>query len=1184
MCYEIFLFELKYRLRRADTYLFFFAILLFSIIAVNFIYEGQEIGQIKLNSSFVVSKTMAICVGFFMIITSMIMGVPIIRDFRYNIQSLIFVNPISKLDYLLGRFAGSFVILILVFSALIWGMVLGDMMPWRDPERLLSFNLTIYFDAYLKVVIPSLFISGGIFFISGALSQKLMVVYTQGLVFFLILIFGLAIENPTISALLDPSGYSAISELTDAWEADHYNSSKIPLGGIFLLNRVIWIGIAVVVLFYGRQKFKFSTTKESKQRPLKVEDHEETNNEYNHLSYSPEFNFRMSLNQLQSQVHFTLLSIFKEWSFWAIVATGVISVLVNSFNIETDYGVDSYPATYLIVDEIKEMSIFFFLLILITFSGELIWRERDLDFDLIYDALPVSSTTSLAGKFIGLLLSYLVLLSSLCAVGILFQVALGYYQFDLMVYFMGVFVEILIFLIHFSVISFLVQSLVNKKFVGHTLTFLFFIVIMAFGIFNIGPKMFQYGSVGLDMYSEMNGYGGSVFPYFIYKFYWLSLGFILFLFSAKLLARGKESSIRRRIKIALQNSTSKTKRTTLCSITLFLVSASYIFYNTYILNTYYSRSTQEQFRAEYERALKPFERLYHPEISDIDLTIDLHPEDRMYFISGSYILVNKSEKPIKDIHVQKYIDEGEIIDTLFLDQNFKIDQTYEKFGHTIYKLEKALLPNEQLHLYFEQSYVSKGFENGGGTSHITGNGTFFTNERLPTVGYVNDYELEDVKSRILYGLEKQKHAASRSDSLALQMTRSNDRGGNIDLKIVISTPVDQTAIVPGRLVHQWIKDDRKYFQYVSDSPMINFFSITSADYEIEKSKWKNDDSGQSEVDLEIYYHKAHAHNVDNMMNGMKKSLDYFSLHFSSYQYAQLKLVEVPRYRSFAQSLPGTITYSEDLGFTMDIREAGVLDMPFFITAHEVAHQWWGMQLAAANVRGRDFILETLAQYSALMVFKKEYGLEKTNQLLKFEVNRYLNGRKADQEDEIALKGSDSKPYIHYSKGIVNMNAFQGLIGEKNVNQALKTFLQEWRFIDGEKIQSRYPTSEDLLLHFKRVTPDRVRHIVEDLFGRVTSWDLSLGHIDIQDKESQRYQSSIEIQVKKWQSKSLIKSKDIWIDVLIKSNDGQKDIQKYKLENGVNSINIITSWRPSSIQIDPNLIYLDKNLENNLVEY
>ena len=143
MWYEIFTFEIKYRLKRPETYLFFLFLFLFSLFGVEFVFQGIELGLVKKNSPLVIAKTMGV------IIVSMMMGIPILRDVQYDMTSLIYVNPVSKKDFLLGRFLGSFVVLIIVFSSVLWGMMLEESKPWTDPQEYLPFNGLYYLQPFV---------------------------------------------------------------------------------------------------------------------------------------------------------------------------------------------------------------------------------------------------------------------------------------------------------------------------------------------------------------------------------------------------------------------------------------------------------------------------------------------------------------------------------------------------------------------------------------------------------------------------------------------------------------------------------------------------------------------------------------------------------------------------------------------------------------------------------------------------------------------------------------------------------------------------------------------------------------------------------------------------------------------------------------------------------------------------
>ena len=198
------------------------------------------------------------------------------------------------------------------------------------------------------------------------------------------------------------------------------------------------------------------------------------------------------------------------------------------------------------------------------------------------------------------------------------------------------------------------------------------------------------------------------------------------------------------------------------------------------------------------------------------------------------------------------------------------------------------------------------------------------------------------------------------------------------------------------------------------------------------------DSVTKDISLEIYYHKGHEYNIESMMKGMKHSFTYFSDNFSPYQFSQMRILEFPRYANFAQSFANTVPFSEGIGFMVKVEEEDDVDVTYFVTAHELAHQWWGHQLFPANVQGSAVLSETLSQYSALMVMKQEYPQEHIKEFLKEELNRYLRGRTTEQKKEMPLSLAENQAYIHYGKGANIMYALQDYIGEDSINCGIGT--------------------------------------------------------------------------------------------------------------------------------------------------
>lgn len=1195
MWFEILKFEIKYRAKRLETYLFFAVVFFFSIISFNFLFEGQNLGLVKENAPVVIARIMAIVSGIFMIITSMVMGVPILRDFEHGMESLIFVNPIKKRDYLLGRFLGSFLVLIFIFSGLIWGIALGGYMPWRDVENLLPFDLWSYLHPFIYIVIPTLFFSGSLFFVSGTLSRNLVVVYTQGVVFFVVFILSSHIDNHLVSSLLEPFSYRTIGYVTEAWSLAERNSLLVPIEGYLLYNRVFWLTIGVVSLVVGYFAFSFNVLRKSVIR--KKVDENEVEVESTQEMIIPKAKISegvlSSIIQLKTHALFYFNSIFKEVSFWSILICGVVIILINSISLGTVFGADSLPKTYLMVEELIESSIFFFLIILVFYSGELIWKERGLKLDLIYDALPFSDLINLAGKFIGLLMIYAVLLMTLVISGMLFQASKGFYDFQLGVYFTGFFMDIFPFLVFYTFASFFIHTIANSKFIGYILMLVFFLSTVAMDILAFGHRLFRFGGTSIGKYSDMNGYGHFLLPHISFLFYWLAFCIALFGVTAAFSIRGTETGISNRWKMSKQRWTKPLTRMVVASLVGFVLMGSFIFYNINILNSYLSQSEKMTYRANYEKTLKQFEKDLQPKMVDVYLEVELYPAERDFTAEGYYILTNDQPEPIKSISVQKWGDKQIKLEYVKFEGETAIDSTYADFDYYIYDLMKPLEEGDSIKMNFKQNFVTSGFVVNNSSIRIVHNGIFLDNQHLPKIGYNDKFELDDVVDRKDFGLGTQEGRSKRSDA---QNSTFKDYGvddNEINLEVIVGTASTQRALAPGNLLKEWKKGDRNYYHFKMSEPMMNLYSINSAKYEVYKDQWGAQSSeDRTPVELEILYHKGHETNLHRMMNAMKSALDYYDREFSPYQYEQLRIVEFPRYIEFAQSFANMIPFSEAIGFILDIDDEEDVDVVFFITAHEVAHQWWGHQVTVSNTQGSLMIIESLAQYSALMVLKNQFPEEKVTQFLKQERETYMRERVTDQHHEQPMALVEGQDYIYYRKGIVNFYALQDYITEDSVNLALSRFIEDWNVVDGEMKEERYPTTLDLLTYFREVTPDSLQYVIKDLFENITMYDFSAEEGSVEELTDGRFTVKLDITADKYTVDSLgiesrVKIND-WIDIGVYSlapNGGDELIylEKHKILGSQTEIEIIVDRKPTRSGIDPLSKLTDKKVEDNVIE-
>lgn len=1204
MLLEIIRFELKYRIKRPATYLYFTILFLLTLAAMtsDFVQIGGAAGQVKINAPVTLANTILIITAFFSMIVSAIMGVGILRDFEHKTHSMLFTTPITKRDYLFGRFIGSFIVLVFVFSGAFFGMTLGFLKSFSDPDRFLPFTLWHYLQPFLLFGITNLFISGTIMFAGGALSRKMLVVYTQGILLLVLYIVALqlssSLEYKDIVAWLDPFGISAFGRQTEYWSIAEKNSQTAQLSGFVLYNRLLWLSIAFISLFVLYKGFAFRVVRQSLRKPKAEAKTIATPIALTNLpKVKLNFGFGATIQHVFKLSIFYFKSLFKEVPFLAVIIAGMLMTFAASLNMNRLYGAYSFPTTYSVIELIQSQFTLFFLIIAVFYTGELVWKEREAKMDLILDALPTQTWIGIISKFFGLVLSYSVLIVMLIFTGILIQTFKGYYNYELGLYFKTMFTDTLAMLIIYTLLGLFVQVMVNNKFIGFATMVIIFIVDGLLQYIDVEHPLFHFGSgMSLGTYSDMNTFGHFVTPFSWMSAYWIMFSVVLLFLAIYFSVRGTETNLKTRYEIGKFRINKTWVGGFVVSIVAVVFLGSFAFYNTNILNEYKNSKQQEEQSVAYEKALKQYKDVELPKITAANLKVDIFPSERNVVAEGYFTLKNKTDKPIKDIHIQKS-DRGNIrTEYLKFSKEVGLKDKFKEFNYEIYTLAKPLQPNETINLNFKMVLETKGFVTQGSNTQVVENGTFFNNQYFPSLGYNEGYELGDDDKRKEYNLpEKERMPAREEEKFHSHNLFGND-ADMIDFEIVLSTSPDQIAIAPGYLQKEWTENDRRYFHYKMDAPMANFYAMQSGRYEVMKDIWKSkaDSNGtQKEVALEIYYHKDHTANLDRMMNGMKDALTYFSENFGEYQHRQLRIIEFPRYQSFAQSFANTVPYSEEIGFMLDMKQDDI-DMNYYVTAHETAHQWWGHQVTEAPVQGSTMLSETLSQYSALMVMKNKYPKEMIQKFLKYELESYLRGRSAERKKELPLDLVEGQQYIHYRKGSLIMFALQDYIGEDKINLALKNYLNKWKFSEGD-----YPTTTDLTNEIKAVTPDSLHYLITDLVESITFYENKTEKATYKKLENDMYEVKLELSSKKTVADSLGKETELplteWIDIGVYGEEPKEAnaegykfapllyLEKHQITEENSTITIKVKGKPVKAGIDPLNKLIDTHPDDNVMK-
>jgi ABC-2 type transport system permease protein len=1160
-------FELKVQVRSP-----LFAILFVLLFALTFalITDDPADGfgastNVKWNSPYVVMMCLLLMSLFGTLTTTAFVVNSIHRDFELNTDALFFSRPVAKWQYMGGRFLGSFLAGMLVFAGVCLATLLGSFAPWIPQEHLGSIELFPYLYSIAILVLPNLLFAGALFFAIAALTRSLMATYASivGTVVFYGVANSLAegMETQTWAGMLDPFGVRAAMIATRYWTVFEKNTQVIPLEGVFLWNRVVWVGVALACLALAYVRFSFTagkgraTRKQIDETPARVA--------VPLPRVRPSFS---SAAQFAAIVKLEAIGTLKSIPFLVMLVCGIALVVGNTF--DGDWLGAPYPVTREMVDVIRTAFAVFALLIAAFYAGDIVWRERTLRLNEVSDAMPVPTWLQWTAKFTSLLLVILstVVLAILTTLAV--QAIDGYYHFEFALYAKSILGLLGTRLALIAGLAFLMQIFLNHKLAG-------LIGIAVWFVFNLLPTMglerlfYRFASTPPYAYSDMNGYGHFVAPLFWTTLYWILFVALMFAVGHLFWIRGTETGLRQRLRIARGRLAKPVAAAIVALAAGFTATGCYIYYNTDVLNTHWSTEELETSAAETEKKYKKYQYTPQPKIVAVKAHVDIHPERRAVFIDGSYLVVNKTGVPIRDVLVNWTWRKLTSIDLSI--PNAKISFDDPGLGYRMYTLAEPLQPGASLTIGFRTAYESKGFVDGRSNTNVVANGTFLNNrDYFPHLGYSSRDELEEERAK--YGLpplERQKPPHDPRGRAENTFARGSDW---LSLDTTVSTSADQIAVAPGDLQREWTANGRRYFHYKTTTPIKGFWSYLSARYAVKRDRWRD-------VAIEIYYHPEHAYNVDRMIFAIKRSLDYFTANFSPYQHRQVRILEFPGYANFAQAFPNTIPYSETLGFVADLR-GDKLDYIFYATAHEVAHQWWGHQIAPANVQGATMLSESMAQYSALMVLDKEFDRPTLRRYLRWELDRYLAGRGKEILREMPLMLVERQDYVHYNKGALAMYALREAMGEERVNRALARFLKDYAFSGPP-----YRAAVDLVQYLRAEARPEEQELITDLFERITLYDNQTREATVTRRADGKYVVKLTVASAKLRSDGIGEPKPVPNNDLMRIavlGEGGKElfVEKCRMTRPVETLEIVVSGKPVRAGIDPFHELIDAHPDDN----
>ncbi len=1208
----IFNHELKYWFKKPSFYvfmaIFFVLALLFSASSAGFFdFLTTSTGSSRIvNSPIGVNgmfSGLALITYFFF---PSIIGVSIYRDYKSNMHSILYSYPFTKANYLLAKFFSSLIMVSLIILVIGIGIFIGYRLPGTNSEIVGGFNIMVYIHSYVVYLLPNILLFGAIVFGVVTFTRNI----AAGFIAVLLLIFiqGLAdgmLANPDNrfwSALFDPFGGQAASYYTRYWTVAEKNELLLPVKGVILYNRLLWLGIAfsIFALVYkffsfSQNAISFSFKKEKGERMIKSNFGGITRVNLPKVKY--DFSFWQNLKTSWKLSNIDFKYIVKSWPFISILLVGLIFLLLFAITSTQYMGTKTYPTTAKMLSLPGGTFALFINILTFLYAGMLIHRAKIASTNHIVEATPIPNWTLWLSKLLALLKMQIVLLFVIMVAGVLFQIYNGYYDFEIGHYLFELYGLNFIHYAIWALLALFIQTLVGNAYLGLFILLLLNIGLPFLRFAGIEQAIFKYNQGPNFRYSDLDGYGATLARYFTYKTYWFLGGLVLLVLTGLFWTRGITNSFAERISIAKSRFKGKTVIAFSVFLIGFLALGARIYYENNILNERRSSKERELGQVEWEKKYKKFQGKAQPRIVAVNVDLNLFPKKRDFNATGVYKMINKTEETIDSIFLNhnQYPSTFEFSKT----NTLVLEDTIQNFD--IYQLKEPLQPGDSLTLTFTVKNKPNTFIKSH--SPVRENGTFINSFQLfPSLGYSDGSELKDDKTREKYGLEKNELKSHPSDSTALGNTYISGDSDWIDFETTVSTSEDQIAIAPGYLQKEWVKDGRRYFHYKMDSKILNFYAYNSGRYEVKRDKW-------NDVNLEIYYKKGHEYNLDRMMKGMKASLDYNTKNFSPYQHKQVRIIEFP-HGNFAQSFPNTIPFSENVGFIADIDDTdeGGVDYGFAITVHELAHQWWAHQVIGADVQGATMLSESPSEYVALKVLEHQHGKSKMRKFLKKALDGYLANRSMERKREKPLMYNDGQGYIRYEKGSLVFYALSDYIGEDKLNGALKKYVEKVKFQEAP-----YTTTIDMMDHIREVTPDSLQYVLKDMFETITLYRNRIVDVSSTELDNGKYKVDIEFNVSKYRNndkgkryygekagdtisyktdkmKKPILSVPLadYIDVGIfgeEEIDGVKKevelyLKKHKITQINNKISLIVDKKPVEVGVDPYNKLIDTKSDDN----
>lgn len=1086
-------------------------------------------------------------------------------------EELVLTATADRLVLGLPRFLIGWLIAVFIGACFIPGMHLGSLMPGIAPESRGPTVYSHYFKGIAYFILPNFYIISAFVFAVGSRfrSQAVTWLMAVGLLVVWILtrmLLGQDIVRHDvfpIYALLEPFGTTAAAEFAMTWTVEQNNSTFVPLSGLLLWNRLLWCSLATGLLVYSLRTLPLRPRSTSSSRCARK---------------SRLYPRWLPSGPLLISLRWELLSLSRQPGLKIFLALASLSLWLAASSASTHQF--SLPTTDLLVHNTGFYFDKILTLVLVWSAADLIHREKHHRVHEITHTLPVPIFTFYLAKTLTLLLIILTFWLMSVVVNLAYQAAHGFYHFQIPLLLADSFFIKAPYYLFMAVLALSLQAIVRHRYLAmglFLLTYLLPVMLDGLGFYH---PLFRYGESNFFWYSLMDGYGHFLKGHSWFLLHWTLAALLLWTISAALVTRGtlppSRISLLKRARLTIP----------LVLLLAFTASGLSIWYQTASQNQWPLLSS-DRIKADIEKQLGPvWKDKAQPRVIGMSYDLEIFPDERRFALSGSYTIHNPSQEEIREVLL--LTEPGLTLENVTFPEHSATLVHHDRDLHSQHwSLTEALPPGARTTMTFATSWAPKpGFraraQNDGinevGPTEILGNGTSILNlQILPALGYTDRVEHKPRWKRRKYDLpltwkppSEERGRNQAHDTLHLDWVEQ--------IKATITTSADQLPLHAGRIIaDRTLPDGRRRLEYLLDRPSRGWSEILSGRYTTRTFPAPTAKS----VPLTFYYDPRYAYTLDRMGEEFSAALAHFADTYGPPPFDHFRLAQQSLHFDGLGNRAGLGFATEILGWKSDLKLSKGDDLAK-MASHMMGMSWFGDQLIPANLAGAKIIHAGLPYWSAGLYLHERRGPHRSRELRRQAMQEFFRkrGSLADEESPFILEHKDST--ILRAKGLILTTYLAELTSPATLQSALRAFLDRHRYQ-----KAPYPTAEDFLIILAEYLPAEHHPLLDDIFRKITRWDLRLHSASTAQMDDGRWQTTFEIEAHKFHLTGLGKETEAPLKTpLFLALSPARDLSEGLIHqtlirppSGRSTHTLITPEKPSWIHLDPDFLLPDSNLND-----